>query len=122
MKRLLMAVIFLFGSTAYAVETVTSKSGRPESAYSVAHSTVSISSFTVSSDAASVGYRSIWLNNLSTSATIYYRIDGSTNYITTVGWPIYPGEQGNIEYNGVINYLLGAGSAATTFIKKVIRK
>jgi len=129
MKKFLFVPFLFLGGYIFAATPVAIYPGLPESNYAVTHSTVAISSTTVSTDAAVYGYRAVYLANLSSASTIYYSMDGTTTTLTTVGWPIYPRTPGfpvrveKIEYNGVISYRLGAGSVGSIDVtKKIIRK
>ena len=118
------ALLILFAGVINAADPVYSLRGQPESAYNVSQSTVAVSSNTVSTDASVSGYRNTCIFNLSLGSTVYYRIDGSTNNVATVGYPILPLTFGCVEYNGEINWLLGASDTvgSVDVIKKVIRK
>lgn len=125
-------LLALCASRAFAGDIVSPLKGQPESWYDVTHSTVAISSTSVSSDAAVQGYRAVYIYNLSITATIYYTLSSSTTTpnVTSLGWPIYPWRWPNtanpipekIEYNGQINYRLAAGVASIDVTKKTIRK
>lgn len=132
MKKLLfISILFAAVVNARAGEPVSNFSGPPESAYNVSHSTVAISSQTVSSDAAVQGYRATYLFNLSATTTIFYTLSSSTQNVVETGWPIFPWRTPTganpipekIEYNGQINYRLGAGAVGSMDVtKKTIRK
>lgn len=117
----------------FAGDIVSPLKGQPESWYDVTHSTVAISSGAVTSDAAVMGYRAVYLYNLSNTTTIYYTLSSSTNTpnVTALGWPIFPWRTPTgagpipekIEYNGQINYRLAGGSVGSIDVtKKTIRK
>lgn len=131
MKKLIYAFIFLASGYAYAGDIVSPLKGQPESWYDVTHSTVAVSSQTVSSDASVVGYRAVYLYNFNNSTTIYYTLSSSTQNVTTLGWPILPWRTQSaaapipekIEYNGQINYRLAPGAVGSVDVtKKTIRK
>lgn len=138
MKKFLAFSIFasslLYGS-AFAGDIVSPLKGNPESWYDVTHSTVAVSSQTVSSDslvnAASTTYRCVYIYNLSPSVTVYYTLSTSTQNVTVIGWPIFPWRTvtgaaplpEKIEYNGQINYRAAPGAVGSVdIIKKTIRK
>lgn len=100
----------------YAMEPVTVRMGQPDSTYEVSQTTITIASTTVTTIAAVSGYREVHISNLANAGTtIYYRIDGSTASIPTVGFPIAPTERDHkIESNAVISLQLAAGSGVTT--------
>ncbi len=108
-----------------AMEPVTVRMGQPDSTYEVSQSTIALSSTTVTTIAAVSGYREVHISNFATtSTTIYYRIDGSTLSIPTVGFPIAPTERDHkIESNAVISLQLGTGvSALSNIPTKTLRK
>ncbi len=127
MKKFLF-VLVLCGAAkvAHAVEPVSVVPWLPESTYTLSQSTISVSSGTVTTISAVSGYRSVHISNFANSGTtLYYRIDGSTASIPTVGFPIAPSAQDHpIETNGVISLQLaaGSGSATVTVPIKTIRK
>lgn len=104
-----------------AIEPVSVIPWLPESTYTISQSTISVSSTSVTTIAAVSGYRSVHLSNLlNTSTTLYYRIDGSTVSIGTVGYPIAPGDKDHaIETNGVISLQLAVGSSVGVFTKTI---
>lgn len=133
MKKFLSISIFLLAAfivNAHAGDVVSPLKGQPESWYDVTHSTVAISSQTVSSDVAVSGYRAVYLYNLNTTTTIYYKLSTSTQSVTTLGWPIFPyrsttiyPQAEKIEYNGQINYQAAPGAVGSIDVtKKTIRK
>lgn len=125
MRKLLLALgLWLGAGLAAAVEPVSIIPWLPESTYDVTQSTVAISSQTVSWDAAVSGYRTVHIANLSATATLYYRVDGSTASTGLVGYPILPSTLGQIESNAMIGYQLGASATVGSIDvrKKVIRK
>lgn len=132
MKKFLSISIFMLFAAIVSVragDIVSPLKGQPESWYDVVQTTVSISSSTVLSDTSVSGYRAVYIYNLSATATVYYTLSTSTQNVTVIGWPIFPNKSTTgytqpekIEYNGQINYLLGAGSAAITVNKKTVRK
>lgn len=131
-KWLFMFLFSITGSVAIGVsaELVYTRNGQPESDYVVTHSTVAISSQTVSTDASVSGYRAVYILNIHPTTTVYYTLSTSTQNVNTLGWPIYPYRSATtppipekIEYNGQINYRLAAGSVGSLdVIKKVIQK
>lgn len=135
MKKFLIISIFaaaFFAGSAFAGDVVSPLKGQPESWYDVTHSTVAVSSQTVSTDAAVQGYRAVYIYNLSSAATIYYYLGtpASTTTVTSLGWPIFPWRTTNvypqaekIEYNGLISYRAAPGSTGSIDVsKKTIRK
>lgn len=127
MRKLMFmaALVFLaFAAKVKAVEPVSVIPWLPESSYDIAQSTISVSSTTVTTISAVSGYRQVHLSNLVNSGTtIYYRIDGSTQNISTVGWPIEPrAADHTIESNAAINLQLAAGASSVTVTAKTKRK
>lgn len=118
---ILSALLVMVGIIAFAAEPV-SITGWPNSSYNVTQSTAFVSSYTVTQDLAVSGYRSIQIQNLSASATIYYLIGTSTQAIPTIGWPIYPNSIGTIENNAQINYQTVPTVANYDIRKKIIQK
>jgi len=127
MKKFLMTAFLLFGLAAAAkAGDPVSVMAWPNSNYVIAQSSVQISSTAVTTIAADSGYRAVYISNLlNPTTTIYYRIDGSTASIPTVGWPIPPGAlEAKIETDGVISLQLAAGSgvSAIDVRRKIIKK
>lgn len=116
-----LAIMFLTAS-AHAVDPVYSLNGQPESTYIISQSTVAISSNTTSIDTSTTGYRAIYIFNISAS-TFYYRIDGTTQNVAAVGYPIMPNTEGKIETNSIVGYQLIPGAVSSVDVrKKIIRK
>lgn len=131
MKKFLFIPLLLICGLASAGDIVSPLKGNPDSFYDVAHSTVAISSTTVTTDVAVVGYRAVYIYNLSTVSTAYYYLGAvaSTTTVTTNGWPIFPWRGTSnpipekIEYNGLISYRLIPGSTSSIDVtKKVLRR
>lgn len=126
-KKLLLISAFLLASvaTVRAGDPV-SVMAWPNSSYSIAQSSVQVSSGSVTTIAADSGYRAVYISNLlNPTTTIYYRIDGSTASIPTVGWPIPPGAlEAKIETDSVISLQLAAGASVTAIDvrRKIIKK
>ncbi len=128
MKKFLLmftfALLFVAGKV-FAGDPV-SVMAWPNSNYVLAQSSVQVSSGSVTTIAADSGYRCVYLSNLlNPTTTIYYRIDGSTASIPTVGWPIPPGAlEAKIETDGVISLQLAAGSGVTAIDvrRKTVKK
>lgn len=109
MRQILMlfTLAVLVMAKAYATQPVSIVHGQPESRYDYTNGTLSLSSFTVTTVAATSGYRALIIPNvLANAATIYYRVDGSTQNIATTGFPILPATTEIIETNQTINLLL----------------
>lgn len=94
---------------------------KPTSDYKIVQDTVTISSTTVTTIAAVSGYRCVYLGDPLIGSTVYYRIDGSTRSVPTVGDWFVPSAKGAIEYNGVINLQLGAGVSSVVLRRKTLR-
>jgi hypothetical protein len=95
----------------------------PNSTYDITQSTIAISSSSVYAFPAVSGYRSVLIDNIAnTGTTVYYRVDGSTLSIPTVGWQILPSATEKIETNGVISLQLGADISSVNVRQKTIRK
>lgn len=133
MKRLIFLPILFVSAYLQAAELVYTRNGSPESVYDVTHSTVAVSSPTVSTDAAVNGYRAVYIYNLNPTTTIYYYLGtpASAATVTSIGYPIFPYRGVNtgypreekIESSGLINYRLAPGSTGSIDVtKKTIRK
>lgn len=126
MKRILfVAAIFAIAAvgTARAMDPVTVRMGSPDSTYEIAQSTISISSATVTTITATTGYRVVHISNPSTTAVLYYRVDGSTANIPTVGFPIPASTADHaIESNAAINLQLAVGTTTVTVPIKTLKK
>jgi len=123
MKKLIFLVVLFAGAGSLFAGEPVSLMGWPNSTYSMSQSTISISSSAVTTHAATSGYQAVYISNLANAGTtIYYRVDGSTISIPTVGWPIAPSQSEKIESNAVIYFQLAAGDTAITVPKKVIKK
>ena len=126
MKKFLLmfsfALLFVAGKV-FAGDPV-SVMAWPNSKYDITQSTVQVSSTTVLTIAAASTYRAVYISNwLNSSTTIYYRIDGSTASIPTVGWPIPPGTiEHKIETDNVISLQLAAGATAVDIKRKTFAK
>ncbi|MBI4396133.1 MAG: hypothetical protein HY548_03490 [Elusimicrobia bacterium] len=94
----------------------------PNSSYTISQATISISSDTVTTIAAETRYREIYIGDPSTTVSIFYRVDGSTVSIPTVGWWIPAGQWGRIESNSAINLQLGAGESSVTARRMTVQK
>lgn len=113
MKRLVGLALILGSTSAFAGDPVWLQS-YSDSSYTVSHSTVAITSYTVTTIAAASRWREVYVGNPATTAVIYYRIDGSTANIPTVGSWIEAAKEKRIESNAAVNMQLGATVAATT--------
>lgn len=95
----------------------------PNSTYAVSNSTVVVSSNTVLTIAATSGFRAIHIGNFSNpGTTLYYRLDGSTASIPTVGWVIPPAGEERIESNAAINLQLAVAASSVTVRVKTFTK
>lgn len=122
MKRFIaLSVLMLLATPLLAVQPV-SFYPMHESGYDLAQSSVTLSSTSVTTISAVSGWREVKIaNSLNPATTVYYRIDGSTNDITTVGWLILPREKETIETKGTINLQLPAG-ASSIVVQQLIRR
>lgn len=125
MKKLIYTLLLLGAGvvTARAGDPV-SVSAFPNSRYDVSQSTISVSSTTVTTLAAVSGYRAAYIGQLglTSGATIFYRVDGSTDSIPTVGSWILPGDVEKIETDNAIHLQLGAAQTAITARLRQVRK
>lgn len=123
-KFLFMLLLVGCVHVAHAMQPMTVRMGQPDSTYEVSQSTIALSSTSVTTVAAVTGYREYHISNLSMTTTIFYRIDGSTLNIPTVGFPIVPRESDHkIESNAVISLQLGSGvSALSNVPTKTLKK
>jgi hypothetical protein len=101
---------------AFGMEPVNVRMGGPESKWNDTNGTLSITSYTVTTiDAVTRGYRKVTIpNTLATATTFYYRVDGSTINIPTVGLPVVPNATAEIETEEEINLLLEPGMPGIT--------
>lgn len=86
----------------------------PNSTYAVQHGTVTLSSTTVTTFAATNRFRELYIGDPTSSVSIFYRADGFSTFVSTVGWWVPAGTGQKIESNNAINLLLGAGAASFT--------
>lgn len=93
-----------------------------DSSYDIEHSTISISSTSVTTINAYEGFREVYVGDPATTVNIFYRLDGVATNVATVGWWIPSAQGQKIETNGVISLQLGAGSASVVVRKIEIRK
>lgn len=121
-KAFLFGLLLMAAGAASAMDPMTIQGGPPNSDWTISHSTVSVSSITVTTISSVRGYRSLWVGNVSAGTTIYYRVDSSTINVPVVGFPIYPMTNHEIEANNDINLQLGAGADPVTYRQKTIRK
>jgi hypothetical protein len=122
MKKWFFVLAFLFAGSAEAADLVYTHGGQPESSYNISQSSVAISSVTTSIDSSTVAYRAIYVFN-SSATTFYYRIDGSTQSVALVGYPVLPGTAEKIETNSLVGYQVIPGAVGSIDIrKKIIRK
>lgn len=118
MKNVFAAIIVaVVCASAHAAQPVFPDS-KPNSDYKNTQDTVVISSSAVTTIAAVSGFREIVMGDPSITTKVFYRIDGSTVNIPTVGWWFDPSVGGDIEYNGAI-YLQLAPSATAVTLRRV---
>lgn len=82
-----------------------------DSSYTQSMSTITVSSSAVTTIAASTGWREFYVGDPASPSTVFFRCDGSTANITTVGWWIPAGQQQRIETNNACNFQVEAGTA-----------
>lgn len=124
MKKLIVFAILMLAGAVHlkAADLVFTRNGSPESSYVIFNSSVAVASTTTSIEVSTLGYRAVYIFNVSAS-TMYYRIDGSTQNTALVGYPILPNTEAKIETNGLIGYQLAPGAVATVDVrKKIIQK
>jgi hypothetical protein len=120
MKRLLIGLLFI-AAPATAGDPVWLTT--PGADYVISHTTVSVSSLAVTNVApSSYRWREVYIGSLTLGTTLYYRIDGSTTNIPTVGSWVEPGKEKRIQTNGPIDIRLESGSAVTVRITEVSKK
>lgn len=83
--------------------------GIARSDYAIAHSSVAISSQTCTTFQPSGSYNAIRIDNLNFGTTMFYRMDGSSAAVTTVGIPILPNTSEIIETANDVNVTIVAG-------------
>lgn len=118
MKRILFFVATLMLAcitNSRAAELHYVRMGQPESRYVISQSTVSFSSSTVTTIAAVDGYRLVKIRDLTESTSFFYRLDGSTQSITTVGFLNKGTEVFSTESNAAMYFQLAAGVASKVF-------
>lgn len=106
----------------HAMEPVSIRMGQPDSAYEIANSTISVSSTTVTTIAAVTGYRKMLIRDVTASTSFFYRLDGSTASITTVGMLNNTTETATIESNAAMYLQLANGVATKVFNVLTFRK
>ena len=110
MKRLLIVLGFMVGfvTAGYCEDWAVNTS------FAGLNDTITISSSTVAEIVALNGYREVMIGDPDVTATIFYRVDGSTINIPTVGWWIPAGEGQTIKFNKIIYLQLKAGVSSIT--------
>jgi hypothetical protein len=115
MRKILLGAFVAFGFAAVAI------GGDPvwlqpysDSSYRFAHSTISVSSFSVTTVPAAGRWREVYVGEPTASVSVFYRVDGSTQNIPTVGSWIEAGKEKRIESNDPIYFQLGAAASAVT--------
>lgn len=124
MKKVIILAAFMLmlsGRHVFATQPVSIVAGLPESRYNITNATVTISSstvLTISATNPTTLYRQI---TLTAPTSFYYRVDGSTNNIATVGYPGLANTDVVIESNQAISILspVGVASSAARYIEKV---
>lgn len=118
MKKILTLIAcFGFIAQGFAAEPVY-PDAKPNSAYTMSHGTVSISSGTPTEIAAVSGYRTMYIGDPDVTKKVFYTLGGSSTTVTSVGWWFYPNQGTTIEYNG-ITYLQLADGESTVTLRKV---
>lgn len=99
--------------------------GLADSRYTISQSSVSVSSETATTIAASSVYREVTISNYGSmpgGTTVYVTLDGTTGSgISGIGLPILAGEEKVIESNRAINLRLGAGNKPVD-VRKLIKE
>ncbi len=116
MRKLLIICGFVLGLMLFGINWVFAAepvflAPYPESTYSISQSSVSISSETTLSYLPTDRYRSISFALDGDSSVVYYRVDGSTADVFTVGFPFVASTGVTIESNNLIGIQLKAGAA-----------
>lgn len=123
MKKLITTLVFFgFISTSHSADLVYTRNGQPESKYEISHSTITLSSVSISTIPAVDGWRKIYMRDLTESVSVCFRIDGSTNSLDTVGWMMKSNEVQTIESNGAIYLKLFNGVASKVINFMTMRK
>lgn len=125
MRKMIFLTAFIFVTCVrptHAVEPVSVIPWLPESRYDITNSTIAFSSTTVTTIAAVDGYRKIKIRDLTSTTSFFYRLDGSTQTITTTGFFAGPTEVTEIETNQSISILLVSGVANKVFQILTFRK
>lgn len=86
--------------------------GIARSDYSISHSSVSISSAPTTTISPGSSFNKVIISNLNFGTTFFYRADGSSTAVASVGTPIFPNTKETIETNNDINVALAAGTSA----------
>ncbi len=88
----------------------------PESTYTITQSTVSISSSTAVLIAESNNrFRELYVGDPDSISALFYRIDGVSTDIATVGWWVPAGTGQKIESNNDVYAIMEAGAATDIF-------
>lgn len=116
MKRLIAFVgALLLAAFAFAGDPVWLQF-QPSSEYTISHSTIAVSSTTVTTIAGTGGgWRELYVGDPGASAVAYYTINGSSNDVTTVGSWIEAGKEKRIESAYPVYIQLESGAAADVF-------
>lgn len=113
MKRYAVGLLVLVSGSAFAGDPVWLQS-YSDSSYAISHSTISVSSTAVATISATSRWREVYVGGPHVTVPIYYRMDGSTQSITSVGSWIEVAKEKRIETNAEISLQLASGASSTT--------
>lgn len=88
--------------------------GIARSDYAVSHASVTVSSQTCTTLPPSGSYNAIRIDNLNFGTTMFYRMDGSSTAVATVGVPILPNTSEIIETASDVNVTLVVNASSVT--------
>ncbi|MBI4396362.1 MAG: hypothetical protein HY548_04650 [Elusimicrobia bacterium] len=93
-----------------------------DSTYVMSQSTISVSSDTVTTISPGGRYREVYLGDPDITTSVFYRVDGSTVNVPTVGLWFSPATVGSIESSATIYLQLPAGASSITLRKLEVKK
>lgn len=120
----LLGLMLLAGKVS-AADPVAYEERSSASRYATSQSTMIVHSSGPVTIAGSTGYREVTIfnaSNLVGGATVYYREDGFSTLISTIGTPIFPQRTERIETQNPITLQINGGPTTTTTIRRKIKQ
>jgi len=120
----LLGLMLLAGKVSAAVPTAMEERSRA-SQFATSQSTQIVHSSGPVTIAGSTGYREVTIfnaSNLIGGATVYYREDGFSTLVSTLGTPIFPQQFERIETQNPIYLQINGGPTTTTTIRRKIKQ